>query len=293
MSDVLRQYDYLGRMLLMTIREESFCPYDDFVASWEKHKLPAAHMPSKRTPEDAFRRATPRKIWHDQMTLLDYKGGQRLEAGAGLQVVLVYSKDSRKRVDIHHANRAVVYLSDDEVRTLPLAPLLDTEQAFLDKVVSNYELRLSHVDGSQLRSALTKVLVEASAISYRDGSYLVPNTGFEHLEGVLGLVQDMQQWSRKMHVAWDIPYIDTPKTRDYMRQALADHLERSAAAIIDEISKLKKDHKRALKVTRRDTLMRRLHGLEGVVRNFEIALNEKLTQHRDQLAQAVVEAASA
>lgn len=281
--------DYLGRMLLMTIREDVHCPWREFDKAWEAQRLPIDHKPRQRTPEDAFRRATPRKQWREGMALLDYKGQQQCEDGAALQAVLVHSRDSRQKVDIHHANRAVVYLMEDAIKTLPLTPLLPKEQSFVDEVSRNYELRLNHVDGSQLRSAIMRVLNDVSAIAYRDGSYLVPAKHFETVDAVIGLVAAMQEHSDHQHVVWDIPYVNTDLTRSQLRTALGEHIERVAKSVMHELGTLKQPT-RNRKVTRRDSLMAQLGNLQRVIDTYAETLGESLPQHRLQLQQAIREA---
>lgn len=65
----------LGRMLITLIRESVSIPYTDFKDAWINHGLNEGFLPKPRTPQDAFRRATPKKVWKNDRALMEYKGG--------------------------------------------------------------------------------------------------------------------------------------------------------------------------------------------------------------------------
>lgn len=271
--------ELLGRMLLMTIREDISCPYSDCMQLWQKYGLPLKDAPRRRSPEDAFRRATPKKQWKHNLTMLEYKGGQSLTETSRMEVVVVWSRDSEFEVDIHHANRAILYLENSQLKVRPLTPLLEREREYIDGVLDTYDRSLNRIDGSQFRNAIHRVMDHADTLTYRDGSYLIPQANFQTADSIAGIVQDMASYGSPS-TFWDIPYVDNEDTRSQIEQALLLHIESTSKQAIDLYQKLKK--KKALPAA--------LTNLERTIKTYEKLLNRYLPHHWDVYNRALLKA---
>lgn len=271
--------ELLGRMLLMTIREDISCPHDTFMELWHRHDLPERDAPRRRTPEDAFRVATPKKQWKHNLTMLEYKGGQTLTKNSRMEVVLVYSQDSRLAVDIHHANRAILYLEDSQLKVRPLTPLLPREQEYIDEVLQTYDRSLNRFDGSQFRNAIHRVMEHADTLTYRDGSYLIPQANFQVADSISGIVRDMAEHGSPS-TFWDIPYVDNENTRQQIEDALLHHIQSTSRQALEAYQKLK----------RKKALPTALTNLERTIKTYERLLGKQLPGHWDSYNRALLRA---
>lgn len=281
--------EFLGRMLLMTIREEISVPFETFATVWREQGLDPKLLPLPRTAPDAFRRATPRRKWQNGYAMLDYKGGQHLP-DSELEVVLVLSRDSKRRVDIHHGNRAILYLTHEgDMQVEPITPLIPQEEAYVAQVLTQFAKARTHIDGSQCRGVIQKLLTQADALTYRDGSYLVPRAHFPIADAIVNLVDFVQEYTPgPRNICWDLPYIDTEDTRIQISKALMDHLARVCNSVHSEARKLKPEHlhKKNVGRSRRGSLRTILESLSPTIDAYVMLLGHELPTHRSRLAGA-------
>lgn len=281
----------LGRMLIVLIRESVSIPYADFKESWINHGLNEAFLPRSRTPQDAFRRATPKKVWKNDRALMEYKGGQHLEKTTSNEVMMVYSKGANDKVDINHINRAVIYLQDGEVKDNPLAPLFDVEISMIDEIKKNYIIARDNIDGTQARTCLQQVLASVSALNYRDGVYLIPQEYFSVADSLTGFIQFMESYTGKgQNILWDIPYIDSEQTRSQIHTAIKLHIEYVSQQCLTESKSLQKTYSRNIIKSRRTTLITKLDDVRLILDTYERMLGP-LVLERDLLSIAQAELA--
>lgn len=278
----------IGRMFLMSITQNISIPRAVFEEEWLLHGLNKRFIPKQRVPSEAFRRATPKRQWKNGLMLIEYKGGKHLEEGATNEVVMVYSHDSTAKVNIHHVNRAILYLKDGEVRAEILDILTDEEIAFIETIKQDYEKALHNIDGSQCRNAIQKVMEQCATLTYRDGSYLIPRQHFDSADAIVGMIHFMNRYSEKRNILWDIPYIDTPETREQTRQALVEHIERTAEMLIAEAREWKPSPRNIVK-TRKSTLRARLSDVSMVISAYERVLDMAMPEERALLNNALCE----
>lgn len=280
--------DILGRMLLLLIRESVSVPCEEFSTEWIQHGLNKAYLPSHRTPQDAFRRATPKKQWKNGTALLDYKGGQHVQEGSSNEVMMVYSKDSTSKVDINHINRAILFLKESKIEVEPFGPLFESEIDFIRTIQKDYETSLSHFDGTQCRNAIQKVLETSSALNYRDGAYLIPREYFHIADALTGIIHFMNDYTMRQNVLWDIPYIDTKDTRQQIRLSLGAYIESTMKACLEEAINLKPTTRNVTK-SRKSTLITKLADVGLVIRTYEKTLGENLDYEWKLLSNAQYE----
>jgi len=278
----------IGRMFLLTIRANIAVPHEDFKEAWLLNGLNARHVPKPRSVEDAFRRATPKKQWKNGLALLDYKGGRHVNDKSSNEVVMIYSKDSKSKVDIHHLNRCVIYLSGDQIEVEPFTPLTDEEFNYIEKIKKDFVLAKDYYDGSHARGAIQKVLDECSSLTYRDGNYLVPRTHFAQADGIVGMIHFLNQYTEgPKNILWDIPYIDTENTRGQVLESVVQHIESTVEMVLKEAANLKPSEYNIVK-SRRSTLLTTLENTQLTIATYEKIMGYPLPDARALLQNAIV-----
>lgn len=268
--------DLLGRMLLITIREDVSIEVNQFTKKWKSCNLPDEFLPKARSVEDAFRVATPRKKWKNGLALLDYNGGQHMDKGR-LETILVYSEDSTKKVDINHVNRAVLYLNGNDINMEPYTPLLVSEVQYIEEIKDAFHYARVHIDGTQFRNAIMKCLQSIYVIPYKDGSYLVSSTYFNMADNISKMIQ-LVNLEGSSNVLWDIPYVDNISTRDQLKDALNKHIVKVGDTTLFEsmVSKSKINTQKIRKKSRARTLLQTIEDLNKYVILYESLLKEDL-----------------
>lgn len=281
----------LGRLFLLTLREDIAVPRAEFVDAWTRISLPPQLMPKPRSLEDAFRKALPKKVVRQQMSWMDYTGNAKLEAypHAKLKTVLIRVAPRSQEVAIQAANAAVVFLDGNECRSVALRPLLPEEHAYIEQAKLEFLFLRDVVDGAQARSAIQKLFASCSTLAYRDGAYLIPAKHLDITFKIEELILFLQRYSTRPSQLKIIAYIDTPAHRADLIAALDDHIRETYEYCDKELRKLKPETamKQQRKHTRADTLLGQLHALNDMIRIYEDLLEVPLDGTR-QLHQNVL-----
>lgn len=272
----------LGRLFLLTLREDISVPREDFIQKWNDLGLPKSYIPRPRSVEDAFRKALPKKIVQNNMTWMDYKGDAQLQnyPDAKLKTVLIHVEPGKQQVAIHTGNAAVLFLHNNECKSVYLRPLFPEEQTYIEKCKKDFTNILGVVDGSMARVAIQKLFASCSTLAYRDGAYLIPGKHLDMAAKIQEMIRFLQMYSTIPSNLKIVDYIDTPQHREDLKDALRDHIQSTADFCIAEAKKIKPEPKQKRRHTRGDTLRTELSSLGNTIAVYESLMDTTLSDIR-------------
>lgn len=273
----------LGRLFLLTLREDISVPRDEFIEKWNDLGLPKEYIPRPRSLEDSFRKALPKKVTQNNMTWMDYKGDAQLQnyPDAKLKTVLIHVEPGKQQVSIHTGNAAVVFLDNGECKSVALRPLFPEEHAYVEKCKQDFTRLLGIVDGSMARIAIQKLFSRCSTLAYRDGAYLIPAKHLDMAAKIQEMIRFLQMYSVTPSNLKIVDYIDTAEHREDLKDALTEHIQNTADFCLAEAKKVKPDPKQKRRHTRGDTLRAELAGLSNTINVYETLMDTSLSDIRN------------
>lgn len=282
----------LGTILMTEVRMNIQVQPDELASLWTTYDLPTQHLPKLRHPVDAFRRAAPRNrtsAKHKGLMLVEYKGPAKEQYDLQMACVLTRSTDRSDRIEVHHQNRTVLGIDKDgnvkRIDPIGHAPTVD-EDAYLDAVIAQYEQLRKHIDGDQIRGAITKVLNDASAIWVHTTTYVVPQTQVQTARNLTGLLRALDRFVPRDHAGNRvvvIQYQDTPEQRSQLRDQIQAHVRREIEGKFVEIASAQKTRGK-IGERAKDTMMADIGQLGILIAEYEQVLKESLMPVRNYLA---------
>lgn len=268
----------LGMVIMFEIRDRLNIPLLELRTLWKGLGLNERLLPNHRSPEDAFRKATPTKVNGSNLVVKPYKGPATI-SGSLIEAVVVETIDDDTEVALHHTDVAVLYLdTQSEFQCIPSGQAPPELWPFVHRVEHEFQRYLHHIDGTQMRGVIARVLREAHATRFRSGAYLVPQAQADKSAALINLIKSLNPYVKTgdPNSLVHFYYVDTPDQRKQLRDELAEHIQREAQLVISEARALIGSGK---PIKSRDQSLRdRMIEIGFTLNSYESTLNERLTQ---------------
>lgn len=295
--------EVLGSIHMIELRDSFTIAHDTFNAMWSSLGLNMAHAPKPRSGRDAFRKATPRKKLQGNLLLNEYKLRANLPDDAVMACVLVRATPTKRKARFTHANLAVIYLREsvgpdgsvrDWVDFTAYGTLSKDELAYITQVMDQFTVMLHQIDGTLIREAISRVLKDAKAVTFRAGAYMVPATE-QHISAALEtLIPWLNNFSKEPNLITSIAYVSTPDQDLQLETVLQRFIETQIESKIleaDNYADRRKEDAKTVGDRKKVSMLGEMMSLQELISEYEQVMKRSLVHLRQDaiMAQTQIE----
>jgi hypothetical protein len=233
----------IGELVIREVRDAIRIPAPRLREAWLAAGLSEAWISQKKGSRDAFNRATPKDQKLGAYTFMPYHGPARVE-GMQRAAVLIRSDDAAERVGKEHLELGFVMLdAGDRIRfehgpDLLRYPDLEAQaEAFVETIRRDYQRFLGAYDGKDCGRMVARALAANASLEYHAGCYVLPLRNkrvVDALEQIFTVFDEHLPAGSQPNVLHRIPYPETARTREQVRNVLREHIRAEAAGILVE-----------------------------------------------------------